>query len=94
MNSDASRRTTTETPIAIRTALSTWSRSAAVREAASSTPLRLPTETGIATNVAWPNWVSTSPLVGALTSAKPAKASASASSPGLATLASRSVPSA
>ena len=34
MNSDANSRTTTETPIAIRTALSTWSRSAAVREAA------------------------------------------------------------
>ena len=38
MKSDASRRTTIETPIAIWTALSTWSRSAAVSAATTSTP--------------------------------------------------------
>ena len=49
MNSEASSRTTIETPIAIRTALSTWSRSAAVSEAATSTPLALADATGTAT---------------------------------------------
>ena len=39
MNSEASSRTTIETPIAIRTALSTWSRSAAVSEAATQDPV-------------------------------------------------------
>ena len=49
MNSEANSRTTIDTPIAIRTALSTWSRSAAVSEAATSTPVLFPIPTGTAT---------------------------------------------
>ena len=93
MNSDAKSRTTIETPIAIRTALSTWSRSAAVSEAASSTPPRSPTETGIATNGPRRTRCRPRRWSGRSTSAKPANASARPSWPGSETLTSRSSPS-
>ena len=49
MNSDASSSTTIDTPTAIRTALSTCSRSAAVRAATTRRPRSSPAATGIAT---------------------------------------------